>query len=304
MSESVRMPPSNLTQVLLSPIQDAIMNDQNLEPQYVRKRHGNNSYLYLDTGDRNLKLETANRFNFGAKNDLFSRKIKRFAVDFVKIDYNSPNLNLYNNQVTFFSTTSGMNHTVTVPEGFYTYTSFATALQTALNTATGASGLTWTITTASNGELQYTLSVVGGTYHFIVDPILSPMVTNGIHLVNLPRDQANTASKTAGSVNMYYTRYIDILSFSLLQYDKNPSNSSRFGSNNLLLRIFIRDPTIPETLDFSINNIRWVNFDISQSLTAVDFFIVDEFGNPLYIPFLSTGSPQNSDMIITLLTEL
>ncbi len=304
MSEMSRNPPSKFSEVLLSPIQDAIMNDQNLEPQFMRKRHGNNSYLYMDTADRNENIEIIQKFIFGSKNNLFSRKIKRFAVDFIKIDYNSPNVNIYNNQVTFFSTASGLNHTVVVPIGFYDFSSFAPALQTALNTATGASGLTWTITPSTNGQLQYTLATAGGNYHFIVDPVLSPMVVNGHHLVNLPYDQTNTASKTAGSVNMYYTRYIDIVSFALLQYDKNPTNTTRFGTSNLLVRLFIRNPTISQTLDFAIQNVRWVNFDITQSLTNIDISILDEFGNPLYIPFLSTGSAQNSDLILTLLTEL
>src|SRR3972149_9155532 len=240
--------------VLLSPINDSLQMDFSLEPQYIRKRHNNNSYLFMDSVDRSPQFNELSVFLLNSGPNLFARRIKRFAISNVNFAWDTPNVNPNNWQIRFFSTLSGIYHSVIVPEGFYIFSDLNIGLQTALNTVTGASGLTWTISATTDGHRRYFKSVVGAPgAAFFFDPT-STLITRGLHLLNLPIDQIPTSSKFCGAVQLFYTRWFDILSAQMLQYDKNPNASSRFGATNLLLRIDLTSPEIPHNELFEIDD--------------------------------------------------
>lgn len=308
-----RVDPYRATKVSLAPVSDEQQTDENLEPPFVRVRTGNESFVFADSEIRDAPSDLFNVDDFtlgGGNHQFYVRKIKRLSIDGIQFALCTPNVNIRNNTITFFSTTSGTNHTVVVPEGLYpSAPALATALQTALNTATGASGLTWTITVNPINACQYTLSVAGGTYHFILS---SPMIMFGRYLYNLPQDQANTASKTMGGVFGLYSRYVDIISNALTEYTKNPSSSNARGPNGLVARVFIASPLTPGVggitsgaVDFfaSAASVGY-NYDRSRALETIDVGLRDEFGQPFYIPSLSTGSPPNSALTLIIKTEL
>lgn len=307
--------------VSLAPVSDEQQTDENLEPPFVRIRGGNSSFIFADSEIRSaapgvppaLAPDLFNVTDFtlgGGDHQFYARKIKRLSVEGIQIANCVPNVNERNNVITFFSSSSGTNHTVTVPEGLYTTAAtLVAALVTALNTATGASGLTWTATVNPINDCQWTLSVVGGTYHFV---LTSPMILNGRYLYNLPIDQANTASKTFGAVYGLYTRYIDVVSTALTEYTKNPWSSNARGPNGLVARIFVASP-IMGTGGISSSGMTFfagtaqdasTNYNRSRAVEVIDLSLRDEFGQPYYIPSYATGTPANAGFNLIIRNEL
>lgn len=309
--------------VSIAPISDEQQTDENLEPPFVRVRSGNECFIYADSEIRETlpgvpqalapDLVNVSTFSLGGGNHQFyARKLKRLSVTGVQIANCVPNVNPRNNTVAFFSSASGSTHTVTIPEGQYaTRATLTAALQTALNTATGASGLTWTITVNPLNSCQYTLATAGGNYRFV---LTSPMVIYGRYLFNLPQDQTLTNSKTMGAVYGMYTRHIDVISTAMTEYTKNPSSSNTRVPNGLVARIFIAAQPGFGVSDGGISSDGMsffgnaepaaINYNRSRAIEVIDLTLRDEFGQPYYIPSYSTGSPPNSALDLIIKAEL
>lgn len=309
--------------VSLAPISDEQQNDENLEPPFVRVRSGNESFLFADSEVRDaavgvpqaLAPDLFNVTDFtlgGGNHQFYARKLKRLSVPGAQIANCVPNINPRNNSVSFFSSASGLTHTVTIPEGQYTNRATLTAaLQAALNTATGASGLTWTITVNPLNACQFTLATAGGNYRFV---LTSPMILYGRYLFNLPQEQALTNSKTMGAVYGMYTRYIDVISASVTEYTKNPWSSNSRVPNGLIARIFVGPQTgfgasaggiTSDGMSFFAGaDAAPINYNRTRAIEVIDLSFRDEFGQPYYIPSYSTGSPPNSAFDLIIKTEL
>lgn len=299
--------------VILAPVADVIQTDENLGPQFVRIRHGNNSSIFLNTQTAKNISQGGAKFSLGTGHNLFVTKIKRFAAQYLKLLWCVPNVNIRNNIVSFWSSNTGgiggMLHTVTVPEGFYAGSiPLMAALQTALNTATGASGLTFTITVSTLNQCSASITTAGGDFAFnttVNVQTTSTGILRGRPLWNLPREQVLNSSKNAGPIQLFYTEYIDIASFALHQYTKNPSYSDNGIRNGQLFeRIHITDPTQPSEIGFQKFILQWINFNRNRSLNDIDITIYDQFGDPVYIPQLSTGTTETLDLALVLVTEL
>lgn len=288
--------------VILTPISDEIQTDPNLEPQMVRIRAQNNGNLFIDSSKRESFLSnnipTKVVLGGGEKNNIFLTKIVRLSVTGIGINFITPNVNRTNNVVIFLSSNTGaVEHTVIVPEGFYqTRLDLMNALVVALNTATGASGLAFSHVIPTINPLITNLASAGGSYLFFV-PTSGPIqsaIERGKQLWNLPIEQILSTSKIVGAINLMYTRYIDIQSRALTRHTKNPKTSNSGGATNLLFRLFLPAPPQGPPLGFvggfTVANPTWINFSRSQSITSVDFTIVDEFGDELFVPQYAEGT--------------
>jgi hypothetical protein len=301
--------------VSLAPISDEQVTDENLEPPFVRVRAGNTGFIYADSDAREDLSNPTQYVLGGGGQQFYARKLKRLALSGLQIALAIPNINARNGTVIFHSSATGLNYTVTIPEGVYaTVAAGAAALQTALNSA-GGSGLTFTVTVNPLQPLQITIAAAGGLYFFPVGPafIASTMMTHGRYLFNLPRSQVPAASMTAGAVYLQYTRWFDILSSEYSLYTKNPNTSNDRGPNNLIVRVFMQaaltgvgNDGLPSsglslfTTDVSAET----NYNRSRELAVLDINIVDEFGDPLYVPALSTGSPVNNGLTLIITSEI
>lgn len=309
-------------EVILGSISDNIQNDQNLEPQMVRIRAQNNGVIFLDSA---FKGERDSETNFVLKTT--ARKIKRLAVGGMQICLDIPNVNQRNNIVGFFSTNSASNHFVRVPQGFYTTpTTLMTALVTALNTASGASGLTWSfIPDAGDRIAGVTLSTAGGSFHFLNDSTiptglapLPPLIAEQIHpisfyvkrgtyLWNLPITTFDSSIKAIGPICLQYTRYIDFESFALSQYTKAPMLDSKDGATDIIFRVFLNVGEPKAQLISASTPLRWTNYNMEQTLATVDFRILDEWNDEVFLPFYSASDGETRkrfDFIMILLTEI
>jgi hypothetical protein len=305
--------------VSIAPISDEQQTDENLEPPFVRIRDGNESFIYADSEERD-DLTSPNDYVLGGGRYQFqARKLKRIALDSLQIALCTPNINARNNTLIFFSTSSASLHSVTLQEGFWTtIPQGALVLQTALNSATGASGLTFTVnwidpgvTPGASGQ-QINISAAGGAFLFPVIPPSTTM-TRGRYLFNLPRLTAPVVQATAGAVYLMYSRYFDIVSQAFTEYTKNPNSSNARGPNALVRRV----PLSSQALGVSLNGIPTdaisataaastvsTNYNRSRALEVLDLRIIDEFGEPFYMPSLSTGTPPNTGLVLGIKTEL
>ena len=147
--------------VVLVPISDEIQTDQNLEPQMVRIRSSNTGFMFLNSEDRDIGKNKP-PVDIILSTRIKKTKVKRWsAVSFIYLNV-TPNVNDRNRNVTFFSTNSGTTHTVQIIQGFYeTRLALMDALVLALNTATGASGLTFSHVIPVINPLISTLNSAG-----------------------------------------------------------------------------------------------------------------------------------------------
>jgi len=277
--------------VILEPVSPAIYQKPNLEPQYTTYRDPNRGVVYLDSQDNTLEtnkvsMQMSTVRVAGDTPSILTNGINRIGVLSAGIYYNIPNVNPTNNVVGFFSSATSTTYNVTVPAGFYTSaTALITALVAALNTATGSSGLTFSFSTITGFPNTFTLSAAGGNFYFV---LTSPGVQFGYQLWNLPTEQVATASKVVGSIDLWYTRYIDITCENVIKYAKVKTKNTSL-SPNLVFRVFIDDPTFPHIISrpnqpLSVS----YNFLPSEPIYTLFFQLYDQFGHLLYIP---PGSP-------------
>jgi hypothetical protein len=285
--------PESESGTLLKLVPDNIVNDLNLEPQYVRVRHGNNSYIYIqiDSVDQNSKslLSTTNSGFL---------KVQRFAIQGFGYGDQTPNINIRNNVFQYIL--NGALYTSTIPQGFYTDIPTAmTALLTALNNPTPSlpTGADFTATQIPN-SIYYTLSCNYSFYFYSGSGVI-----NGKYLFGIPIGSVATASTSLviGPILLYYTRWLDINSNTLTQYCKL-FNASVFNSVNNIFRIYLDPPGLdtPRSRIFVglSEPLRWINNNPSNSTQTIDFQILDEFGQPAYIL-----NRQNLNLLILLLSE-
>lgn len=281
--DKFKKPGDNVSVVLAREPSKLLRNEHfnKLEPQSLKDYFNHLSSVYIDSLTDNA---TGNPVDIAIQNStLFARYVNKLSVSALFMTWLSPNVNPRNNSVTFYSTNSTLTHTVTVPEGFYTTPlTIMNALVTALNTASGASGLIFSHLINPLQPSSSTLTATGGSYHFITS---SPMIVKGSHLIGLPIDQTDTVSKTVGAIHLYYTRWVDITSTTLTKHTVNPNTSNKFGNNSLLLRSYTKkhfDGT--NNLFELVQNRNWMRWDISENISNVDFRVLDEFGELLYVP--------------------
>lgn len=291
--------------VILGPISDELLGDENLEPQMVRIRSQNSGFVYIDSKDN-----TSPRFNdelISSSGTIFPRKIRRFAVTEFFGYINIPTINSRNNTICFLSgLTNPVIHTVQIGEGYYaTPELLMDAVVTALNSVSGASLITFSHAVTPLAPNFSVLSSAPAGY-IILDSPECTAVTRGRYLLNLPTGGAFAPSKVVGSIQMYSTRFIDLTSFSLNQYTKNPSaTSSALYGSNLLLRLYVLKVGEPYREFFAIKEPGWINMNKTQSLSAIDFGVYDEFGERLTFPdFVIPSASDNSMFILTIKTEV
>jgi hypothetical protein len=302
---------TNFSKVMLESINDAQIDDENLEPQFIRQRANNYGDLFIGTSDKDAYTTNPAQLLINGKS-LITRKIRRLGVSSLSYNLRIPNVNQRNNTVTIFSQVTASFHSINLTEGYYTtVTAFITEFINKLNLLSFASGITFSAVVNPVDNQVYTINSVGGNFYF--DPN-SSMAKYGLFLVNLNTSTIPMAFKVIGPIQLTYTRYIDVVSNELCQYNKNPSGSTEplFKANNLV-RIFLFDgltptsfnPGVPASDFYIFRNIKWFNYNRTQSIGTIDLGFYDEFGNYLYIPDYGNSNTDTVFWVkLALLTEL
>lgn len=275
--------PGDNVHVILSREPTKLLRDiyfNKLEPQSLKRYFNNLSSVYIDS----FNNITGNLVNLRIQNStLFARYVNKLAAKKFFMTWASPNVNPRNNVVTFYSSSSATTHTVTVPEGFYnTPTVIMNALVTALNTVTGASGLTFNHLINPLQPASSVLTASAG-YYFTTTSL---MAQKGQHLVGLPLDQVTTTSKIVGDIHLYYTQWIDIICNELTKHTKNPNSSNKYGNNGTLIRVYTNKILQNGTSELveKYNHLNWINWNFSENISNIGFELRDQFNDQLYLP--------------------
>jgi hypothetical protein len=293
---------------VLRPVNNDIYN--NKEPQMIQRRATNQAAIHLDTSVNKLQLDKTNMLlsTKSSESDsagIIYQNVSRIKIYRAGIYFTSPNVNPRNNTVGFFSSVSGVIHTVTIPEGYYSVDSdLLDALIIALNSVTGLSGLTFSyIDFAPLRPSYFQLDSAGGNYRFDLN---SDMLIKGEPLLNLPKSQNLENSKQVGSVFLSYTRYVDIVSSTLAQYGKLRTVSNGINSD-ILYRIYVGDVNIKGP-SYVVDPVREsptvINVLKNKPINQIDIQIKDEFGDFLYIPQTDPDTSGGFWLDITLIAEL
>lgn len=284
------------TSVLLKPQELSLFRNSDLEAQWVTSKEPNRAAVYLDSQDYKLEENPvdliASTSNFlGSYPSILASGITRISIDGAGLNFVTPNVNIRNNNIIFFSSVTSTFYSIIVPEQFYlTATDLITAIVAAMNTVAGSSGLTFSFTTIPGFLAKFNLNSAGGNYYILNT---SNAITRGLQLWALPTEQIPSNSKIVGNIKLLYTTYIDFCSQTLLKYVKLKTTTTNL-SNNVIFRIHLVE--ILENSILFLTRTRAPNvqyyFKPEEPITQIDIQIRDQFGDLLYVPQSPNGGFQ------------
>jgi hypothetical protein len=259
-----------------------------------------NGWIPLRSVDRNI-YESGNNFTLTkGTGDFKMRTVNRMAVAGVYYQWSTPNINIRNNVIKW---TEGINtRTAIVPEGFYNISDFKTALEIAMNAVSS-----YTITLTANTIVKgYSIDLSAtGSLTFIDTGLRRDIVT----MLGWIRNE-QSALFLGKIPELYYTRYVDVCSNTLNQYQYLRDEDSNGKTTDIITRVYsgfenvVNDITYspyfkPSLITYQNNQFKWMMYVRSRVLGSIDIKLYDEHGDFLYI------SPQFGDptFVIQLITE-
>ena len=218
------------------------------------------AFLLIDSQDRDQRAtsqlanilpqywpQPLNNFNIQKRQPFVSGYFHRIGTTEVKFEYNTPNINERNNKIEVAVPAGDPSTTITVPPGFYTPVELAAALQQLFQTAFNTH--TWIITFES--ELSaFKITTNGETTDFQLVPFEYDTIDRtkrGLYFLMNWGDgstywpqSSETEQYGLPEPSMTYTRYIDICSTKLTQYQLVKDNGTRENTTPaVLLRLYI-----------------------------------------------------------------
>jgi hypothetical protein len=240
-------------------------------------------------------------------NNVLNGLFTRLAVTQVNFQWNLPTIvNGYNNIFRVFVLgPPDVEYDIPLLEGYYTPSSLATQIQTALNAQAGAAG-TWACTFTAGFVFNITLVPAGGVTGFLVNPGVqdgSSITT----VVNRTRETLGFSggqmaqsipglSQNGGIPTMLPTRFIDIVSNYLTKYQRAKDNTSLPSGRvtGVIARVYPQAPntTTPLTASSSVgsqpfnvlidyNTPKYIMWSPEEAIASIDFSLVDDLGLPL-----------------------
>lgn len=245
--------------------------------------------------------QPVNNFIIQKRQPFLSGYFTRLAVTEVRLEFNSPNVNPRNNKIIFIDN-PGTSHTITVPENFYTPVELASALQSALTTAIPAQ--TWTVAFSANAfsiESDEDFQFVPFQYQTIDQSLKGLFFLMGFS----PAEAFIDDTEHFGTIfpPMTYTRYVDVCSRQLTQYQKVKDNSTRENQTPAVLcRIYLGNYTTegigigdstatlyypgcrPAVIQRLFNVPKYSAWNPGAFIDQIDIQLRDDVGNLLYVP--------------------
>ena len=280
----------------LLPINNSVYNSPSAECQRITLRQPNAAVANLDTFDGSPTSNVGPAQVSFSGNRIFLGGIKRISALDLNILWHGLNVNPRNNLLRFSYGAPGdeISYEITIPEGSYTSSNdLMVALISAMNVALGSTEFFWTVSTRKPGFGTITANAP----FFFID---SPAVKYGTFLWNL-KITPPVESLDVGQIGLIYTRFIDVVSYDITKYVKNPNVSTTSkdypSPGNLLARYHINFPNqTAGYYELSRRASSFQNFEISDDLQTFELQFRDEWGQPLYLT-------DNNHIIVDLYTE-
>lgn len=233
------------------------------------------SLLYIDSDEKAFGL--INNATYSSE-EILRQEVDRLAINKIHIRYNIPTINPRNADITFFTTSSGINHSVSITEGWYDPGSLMTELIIRLNSVSGASGCTFSV---SGGNNVYTIT---GTTPFQF--LSSSHVDRGLPSSGL-RPMDNPATTIKVNTKGFYTSYLDFCVTSLKEGNTRSntfSHYTRFPNSAHLFRQHVnltRGAYFDLIIDQEVHNLHYSRVR-KRKISDITIEIYDEFGDLVY----------------------
>ena len=190
----------------------------------------------------------------------------------------------------------GADSVVTVPQGYYTGTTLAAALQAAVRTATSIATFTVTFT---NNVFVFSNATDARTFAFKNPVEISSGANAAVRIYNTigvvdANVQEPAVTQTLGVPSMVFTRWIDICSSTLTKFQRVKDSTTLADTyTTAIARIYVAPPNVAPvgaatinneprifTVDFA--NPKFIKWDIKEVLANFDIQVRDEYGALLW----------------------
>jgi hypothetical protein len=245
-----------------------------------------------------------NDFTIFKRQPFLSGYFHRIAVAEVRFEYCSPNINIRNNKIKFLDSAAA-EHDIEVPQGFYTPSELADALELELDDA--IPGQTWTVS-YENSHFKIVSDEEFQILPFDYDD--PQQIVKGLYFMmnwNINNTAPDTSQIAMDFPSLTYTKYIDICSRQLTQYQKVKDNSTRENQTPAVLcRLYLGNYTSeglpvssgqettwpgarPCVIQRIMNVPKYSMWNPGQFIDQIDIQLRDDAGNLLFIPYNAVG---------------
>lgn len=258
---------------------------------------------YRDRFDRLLKPTTGAKFTLQRPNNLLSGYFTRLAITQIQFQWNLPTIiEGVNDEFSLvFDETTTVD--IVITPGWYTVDELATAIETEITDA-GNYDEAWDFTcTVVDGALVLQAGVT--MIPFIGPPGSSEQAPNNFLITAglFVQDAVETAP-SSGTFRIYgapapmlYTRWIDMCSRNLTQFQRVKDNTTLIGNVNddVIARVYACPPnqilnnsypgqlfSEPWIMVIDYNTPKHMKWEVNQAINNFDIELKDEFGQTIY----------------------
>lgn len=249
----------------------------------------------------------------------------RLGVTQIQFHWNLPTIITGYNDQLVVQVTAGAGvgvGAVTIPQGYYTPTALATALQGLLNAQPTVGAATWTVTFSNlTGGFILSVAGAGSLFNIFNNPNLRGkrfLETAGLQYFTSPP----AAVFNGNTPTMLPTRFVDICSSTLTKFQrvKDTTTLKNPTISNIIARIYpvapntriningataLTDTNSPGSYPFTIcidyNNPKWIKWEPQEALSNFDLQLRDQNGNLL--PFDTTNFSYGCEYQLTIVAS-
>lgn len=245
--------------------------------------------LLLDSADRSFG-QKPNDFTIYRNQALLYGYFYRLAITQIQLHWDMPTI------IASVNDTFQIGSQVfVIPEGYYTPTTLAAAIQTVIQAAGGAfAAYTCTYTDLNGG---FVIASGGAAFQFVDNG--SSLYRNTARSIGLrpPNFATAAATQTLGVPGLLYTRYIDLISRNLTKYQrvKDGDTSHTNIKSFIIARIYLTPSNAlvettatsgvgskPFDMVVDYNTPKFIKYSPDEALNEIDIQVLDEYGEPLY----------------------
>lgn len=262
-------------------------NNNNREEHQHIAANPHMSILYVDSDERlasgNTGVSDTISRAFYRSNEMFRAEVHQIGVSKIHVKYNTPTINPRNNTITFATPASGLFHTVTLVDGYYSPTTLMAHIQTQLNTVAGASLATFTIALVPGSNNTYLITATN-TFQFVDSSHLARAAPcSGLRITD------NAVASMTVIAKGFYTSFVDITCPDLkegMTRGNTFTADTGFSNTQHLIRQHVNsfaDLYSDITIDKDIHVIHY-NKIRQRRVSELTIEVFDEFGDLAYAP--------------------